>query len=220
MRVSNLTSESFESHRGLRQGDGISCLLFNIALEGVIRGVGLDNDIRGTILYHSLQYLGFADDIDIIGRTTAKVCEAYTRLKREATRIGLRINATKTKYLIAGDSDHLGTSVLVDGDSLEVVKEFCYLETVVTLDNDISSETRRRIVQGNLAYYGLHRLLRSRKLQALTKCQIYRTLIRPVILYGSAPQPFKDRGSLGFENKFARPSFILDIHFLDLVQSV
>ena len=28
--------------------------------------------------------------------------EAYTRLKRVATSIGLRINATKTKYLLAG----------------------------------------------------------------------------------------------------------------------
>ena len=100
VRVSNLTSESFESHRGLRQGDGRSCLLLNIALEGANRGAGLDNDIRGTILYRSLPFLGFADDIDIIGRTTAKVREVYTRLKREAARIGLIINATKTKYLL------------------------------------------------------------------------------------------------------------------------
>ena len=104
VRVSNLTSESFESHRDLRQGDGLSCLLFIIVLEGVIRGAGLDKDIRGTILYRSLPFLGLADDIDITGRTTAKVCEAYTRLKREAARIGLRINATKTKYLLAGDN--------------------------------------------------------------------------------------------------------------------
>ena len=68
-----LTSESFESHRGLRQGDGLSCLLFNIALEGVIRGTRLNHDIRGTILYRYLQFICLADDIDIIGRTTAKV---------------------------------------------------------------------------------------------------------------------------------------------------
>ena len=58
-------SESFDSHRSLRQGDGLSCILvFNIALEGIIRGVGLDNDICGTILYWRDQFLGFADDID------------------------------------------------------------------------------------------------------------------------------------------------------------
>ena len=56
------------------------------------------------ILCRSLQFLDFADDIKIIGSTTAKMCEAYTRLKREEARIGLRINVTMTKYLLAGDS--------------------------------------------------------------------------------------------------------------------
>ena len=99
----------------------------------------------------------------------------YTLLNREAARIGLKINVTNTKYLLAGNSDHLGSSVLVDGDNLEVVKEFCYLGTVVTSHNDISSEIRRRIVQGcNHAYFGLHRL-RSRRLRDRTKCEIYRT---------------------------------------------
>ena len=31
---------------------------------------GLDNDIRDTILYRSLHFLGFANDIDIIGHLT------------------------------------------------------------------------------------------------------------------------------------------------------
>ena len=61
---------------------------------------------------------------NFIGRTTAKVYEAYTQLKRKADIIGLIINATKTKYLLAEDSDRLGSSVSVDGDNLKVVKEF------------------------------------------------------------------------------------------------
>ena len=31
----------------------------------------------------------------------------------------------KTKDLLDGDSDHLGSSVLVDANNLEVVKGFC-----------------------------------------------------------------------------------------------
>ena len=68
----------------------------------------------------------------------------------------LSVHATKTKNLLAGGSvlekAQPGGSVLVDGDNLEVVKKFCYLGTVVTSYNDISSEIRRRIVQGNHAY--------------------------------------------------------------------
>lgn len=37
--------------------------------------------------------------IDIMGWNTSTVYEAYTRLEREAARIGLLMNATKTKYL-------------------------------------------------------------------------------------------------------------------------
>ena len=57
----------------------INSLLFNIVLEGVFTSKGLEKDIRGTIFYRSLQFLGFAKDIDIIGRTTAKVREATRR---------------------------------------------------------------------------------------------------------------------------------------------
>ena len=71
--VSNLTSESFESHKSLRQGDGLPSLLFNFALEGVIQSAGLDNDILDTILYRSLQFFGFTDVIDIISNAKQQV---------------------------------------------------------------------------------------------------------------------------------------------------
>jgi len=80
VRISGALSDPFESRRGLRQGDGLSCLLFNIALEGVIRRAGLNT--RGTIFSKSSQLVCFADDIDIVGRTFATVADRYTRLKR------------------------------------------------------------------------------------------------------------------------------------------
>src|SRR5450759_2596799 len=67
VRISGGLSGSFESRRGLRQGDGLSCLLFNIALEGVIRRAAFN--MRGTIFSRSSQFICFADDVDIVGRT-------------------------------------------------------------------------------------------------------------------------------------------------------
>ena len=119
--------------RSAVQGECMYCIELDVGIvqisqgsfESVIRSAGLDSDICGTIFYRSLRYLGFAEDIDIIGRTTAKVCMAYIRLKR--------------------DRAQLGGSV-VECDNLEVVKEFCFLGKVVTSDYAISSECRRRIV--------------------------------------------------------------------------
>ena len=212
VRISGGLSGSFESRRGLRQGDGLSCLLFNIALEGVMKRAAYN--MRGTIFNRSSQFICFADDVDIVGRTFETVAENYTRLKREAEKIGLKINTSKTKYMLAGGTEHdrarLGSSVTIDGDEFEVVDEFVYLGSLVTADNDTSREIRRRIISGSRAYYGLHKQLRSNRLSPRTKCTLYNTLIRPVVLYGHETWTMleEDLRALGvFERRVLRTIF-------------
>lgn len=98
VRVSGTLSSPSESRKGLRQGDGLSCLLFNIALEGVIRRAGIDTS--GTIFRKSVQLLGFADDIDIVALNFETMADTYIRIRAEARRIGLNINVSKTKHMI------------------------------------------------------------------------------------------------------------------------
>ena len=212
VKISGEHSSSFESRRGLRQGDGLSCLLFNIALEGVMRRAGCNS--RGTIFNRSSQFICFADDMDIVGRTFAKVAELYTRLKREATKVGLVVNASKTKYMLVGgterDRARLGSSVTIDGDTFEVVEEFVYLGSLLTADNNVSREIRRRIICGSRAYYGLQKKLRSKKIRHRTKCVMYKTLIRPVVLYGHETWTMleEDLQALGvFERRVLRTIF-------------
>jgi len=66
-KIQNRLSEPVSVKNGVRQGDALACLLFNIALEKVIRDAAVN--ARGTIFYKSVQILAYADDIDIIGRT-------------------------------------------------------------------------------------------------------------------------------------------------------
>ena len=40
--------------------------------------------------------------MDIVGRTREEVTKQYTILKREAEKVGLRVNVAKTKYMLAG----------------------------------------------------------------------------------------------------------------------
>jgi sorting nexin-29 len=60
-----LSEEPLNISNGIRQGDALVCLLFNIALEKVIRDANIN--IRGNIFYRSVQIHAYADDIDIIG---------------------------------------------------------------------------------------------------------------------------------------------------------
>ena len=62
VKIQNRLSEPINVKNGVRQGDALACLLFNIALEKVIRDAAVI--IRGTIFYKSVQILAYADDID------------------------------------------------------------------------------------------------------------------------------------------------------------
>ena len=79
VKISGALLDPFETRKGLRQGDGNSCLLFNIALEGVIRRAGFN--MRGTIFSKTSQFICYADDEDIVGRRFDAVAEQYTVLK-------------------------------------------------------------------------------------------------------------------------------------------
>jgi sorting nexin-29 len=79
VKIQNRLSEPITVKNGVRQGGALACLLFNIALEKVIRDAAVN--IRGTLFYKSVQILAYADDTDIIGRTQAAVTEAFTSLE-------------------------------------------------------------------------------------------------------------------------------------------
>ena len=54
-----------------------------------------------------------------------------------------------------GSPSEVGAAVVLDGETFKVVDEFIYLGTLVTCDNEVSREIKRRIAAANRAFYGL-----------------------------------------------------------------
>ena len=71
----------------------------------------------------------------------------------------------------------------MDSHNIEVVRNFIYLGSEVTSDNNTSVEMKRRIVLAYRRLYSLNRLLRSKQLSRKTMVRLY--LVLPVLLYGS-----------------------------------
>jgi hypothetical protein len=69
VKIQNECSESFETRQGLRQGDVLSTLLFNVVLEVIVRRANLQT--AGTIYNKEKQLLPYADDIDIVSEQYA-----------------------------------------------------------------------------------------------------------------------------------------------------
>jgi hypothetical protein len=65
------------------------------------------------------------------------------------------------------------------------VSSFKYLGNVVNKDGKISECVKDRIQEGNRAYAANHHRLKSKVIKRSVKIEIYKTLIRPVVTYGS-----------------------------------
>ena len=83
----------FPIRNGLRQGDALSPLFFNFALEYAIRRVQVNQD--GFKLNGTHQLLAYANDVNILGGSVHTVKENIEALVVATKEIGLEVNAIK-----------------------------------------------------------------------------------------------------------------------------
>src|ERR1700744_6230282 len=82
-------SDTFNIDTGLRQGDGLSTILFNLALEKVVRAMSIN--FNGTIFTTSKQIAAFADDADLIGGGALAVKESFVEMDSAAKEVRLLV---------------------------------------------------------------------------------------------------------------------------------
>jgi sorting nexin-29 len=159
VKIQDITLETSETKRGLRQGDSLSCCRFNLALEKVIRDAKLD--IRGNIYRRTVQILAYADDLVIVGRTIQAMKKSFMVLETSVRKMGLAANEEKTKFIEVGRKITTVAYFTVGNYKFEKVHKFRYLGSLVTDKNDISIEIKNRTGVGNKCYYGLRKHLGS-----------------------------------------------------------
>ena len=65
----------------------------------------------------------------------------------------------------------------------ETVTDFIFLGSKVTMDNDCSHESKRRLLLGRKVMTNLDRIFKSRDITLPTKVQIIKAMIFPVVMY-------------------------------------
>jgi len=99
VRIEGTLSSFFENKTGLKQGDPLSPILFNLALQKVIQSTKMvPSGIK--IGKEQLNILACADDIELIGKNKIEIKKLFVEMENIARKFGLQINQEKTKYMI------------------------------------------------------------------------------------------------------------------------
>jgi len=164
-------TDVFNINNGLRQGDALSTVLFNLVLKAAL----LKRDLRGNISTRTKQLCAYVDDVVTIARTQKALKETFITLHKEAEKLGLTINTNKTKYKqVTRKTNIIKQDIEVAGKSYEALNQFIYLGSQINSKNLIKEEIRLRIEVGNRSLFANKKLLKNKDLNAASKLQIYK----------------------------------------------
>ena len=72
----------------------------------------------------------------------------------------------------------------IDGETMETVRDFIFLGSKITEDDDYTHEIKRHLILGRKAMIHLDRILKSRYITFLTNVCLVKTMAFPVVMYG------------------------------------
>ena len=102
------------------------------------------------------------------------------KVKEESEKVGLKHNIQKTKIMASGPI----TSWQIDGETVETVADFIFLDSKIIADGDCSHEIKRCLLLGRKVMTNLESVLKSRDITFPTKVRLVKALVFPVVMFG------------------------------------
>ena len=201
-------TDYFEINAGVMQGDTLAPFLFIVALDYALRLAitGREEELGFTLIPRRsrrvhpviITDLDFADDIALISDTTNMASELLQRVETECEKIGLHLNARKTKVMVCNTiQPNIST---MNGTVLEVTEDFKYLGSWV-------SSTQQDIkVRRALAWKALHsmRNVWRSNLRDSMKRRLFVSTVESVLLYGAETWTLTSQQNKALDGAYTR----------------
>ncbi|KAK3522353.1 hypothetical protein QTP86_007634 [Hemibagrus guttatus] len=166
-------TEEFNVEVGLHQGSALSPFLFAMVMDQ------LSEEVR----QESPWTMMFADDIVICSESREQVEENLERWRFALERRGMKVSRSKIEYMCVNEREGSGT-VRLQGEEVKKVQEFKYLGSTVQSNGECGKEVKKRVQAGWNGWRKVSGVLCDQKISARIKGKVYRTVVRPAMLYG------------------------------------
>ena len=95
------------------------------------------------------------------------------KVKEESKKSGLKLNIQKTMIMTSGST----TSWQIDGEMIDIVKDFIFLDSKITADGDCSHALKRLLLLGRKGMNNLDSILKSRDTSLATNVHIVKAMV-------------------------------------------
>ena len=95
------------------------------------------------------------------------------KVKEESENAGLKLNIQKSKIMASGPI----TSWQIDGETMEIVRDFIFLGSKITADGDCSHEIKRHLLLGRKVMTYLDSIFKSRDITLPTKVHLVKAMV-------------------------------------------
>ena len=102
--------------------------------------------------------ISIISDTTLMAESEEELKSLLMEVKEESEKAGLKLNIQKTRIMASGSI----TSWQIDGKTMETVRDFIFLGSIINLDGDCSHEIKRRLFLGRQVMINLDSILKSR----------------------------------------------------------
>ena len=144
-----------------------------------MRNAWLDKAQAGIkIARTNINNLRYADDSTLTVESEEELKSLLMKVE-ESEKVGLKLNIQKVEIMTSGPI----TSWQIDGETMEIVRQFIWGDSKIIVDGDCSHE-KRQLLLGRKAMTNLDSILKSRDITLLTKIHLVKAMVFPVVMYG------------------------------------
>ena len=174
---------------GIRQGDSLSPMLFNLVMDKIIANLPQELGYKmGRFLIHIMCY---ADDAVLIADSEENLQILMTKFDEMAEKLNMEISLNKSKCLVVSKRN-IKCEIRIKNTLLDQVSTFNYLGVEISAKRDLKQEVKNQATKAARISGCLYNLVWNNKyMSAEAKTRIYKTTVRPVLTYAAETKGLK-----------------------------